>query len=148
MNYEGEFSMGTKEGKGKFYYKKTEEYYEGEVFNNIINGKGFYRWNNQHSYQGTFLDSQMHGNGLYSWPDGGEYTGEYRYNIKEGQGVFKWPSGKIYQGPFSDGVPHGKGTLLMQNNQTCFVEFNKGKLIMKYVNTNKSKEDSNNNTTS
>jgi len=114
FSYEGEFANDTKHGNGKIYYNNNGDYYEGQFYNGVITGKGFYRWKNQHTYYGDFVCGKMHGKGLYKWTDGNQYEGEYINNIKEGQGEFKWNDGKIYKGSFENGKPHGKGLLTIK----------------------------------
>ena len=128
--YVGEFKGDKKNGTGRLTYKKINEIYEGEFFDNCITGKGCYTWPNGDQYNGMFLDGKMHGFGVYRWPDGGIYEGEYVSGIKEGIGVFKWSCGKIYEGPFRKGKPHGCGKLTLKgipNN----VQFEEGKMITK-----------------
>ena len=114
FSYEGEFVNDMKHGNGKIFYYNNGDYYEGQFYNGLITGKGFYKWKNQHTYFGDFVCGKMHGKGLYKWTDGNQYEGEYINNIKEGQGEFKWNDGKIYKGRFENGKPHGKGLLTIK----------------------------------
>lgn len=129
--YEGEYKNNEKSGIGKVTYKKTNDAYEGEFMNNVINGNGFYIWNNKHTYRGTFISGKMHGKGVYRWPDGGEYEGDYVNNIKEGHGVFKWPNNRHFEGPFVNGNPHGVGMLTV-SDKVQEAEFINGKINKNY----------------
>jgi hypothetical protein len=94
----------------------------------VINGTGFYIWDNKHTYEGTFLVGKMDGVGTYKWPDGGVYTGDYINNIKEGNGIFRWPNGREYKGQFSKGNPHGIGIITVQGKTPEEVEFINGRM--------------------
>lgn len=129
--YEGQYKDDVKCGKGRLSYKLTNDFFEGEFSENLINGSGFYTWSNKDTYEGTFINGKMHGKGIYKWPDGGEYVGEYINNIKEGRGRFRWSNGRIFDGPFKDGKPHGVGKLTI-DGKTIEVEFVDGKINRNY----------------
>jgi hypothetical protein len=49
--------------------------YEGEFYNNDINGAGTYIWPDKRIYTGQWKKNKMHGSGQISWADGRKYTG-------------------------------------------------------------------------
>lgn len=128
-DFDGDFSNDVKHGKGICTYKKCSDRYEGQFFKGVINGFGFYHWDNRHEYEGEFLNAQMHGKGKYRWPDGSQYVGEYIYNVKEGEGEFLWPDGRRFKGTFKDGKPNGKGELWVKGIKIDNAEFKNGKFV-------------------
>ncbi len=113
---------------GRLVYKKINESYEGEFYENKITGRGCYTWPSGDTYSGMFLDGKMHGYGVYKWIDGGSYEGEYVNGIKEGNGMFRWPGGRIFEGPFRKRKPHGCGKLTEKGISNTVV-YEDGKMI-------------------
>ena len=67
LSYEGQYSKGQKNGKGKEYLSNILEY-EGEYINGERNGKGKeYYPNGNLNFEGTYLNGERNGNGkLYN----------------------------------------------------------------------------------
>ena len=64
--------------------------YEGEFYDNDIEGTGEYSWPDGILYKGDWKKNKMHGKGIISWPDGRKYEGEYKDDKKHGYGIFTW----------------------------------------------------------
>lgn len=132
IKYEGEFSMGNKEGKGILYLKGCK--YVGDFKDNEINGEGTMVWDTKKKYQGHWKNGLMHGSGVFSWPNGKVYQGEYRKGFKSGVGFMKWPDGKKYQGTWKNGKQHGQAiyTFFDSNKnrlRSCRSEWSQGSRV-------------------
>ena len=88
---------GLKHGVGKFIWPDMSQY-EGEFYENKIQGRGRMIWPDGKEYEGEWKNNQMHGKGTFKWPDGRIYTGDYFEDKKHGFGIVKWPNGKVYEG--------------------------------------------------
>lgn len=60
--------------------------YKGEFDNNVLCGRGIFKWKDGKYFDGFWKADKMHGKGFFKWPDGREYDGEYKYSKKEGYG--------------------------------------------------------------
>eukprot|EP00483_Globobulimina_turgida_P000005 UN00005 len=113
--YDGEWSMDTRKGDGKFTYSDGS-HYEGEWDNNYRSGKGTYIYANGDSYCGEYINGQREGQGIYSykedysqligvWKDDKFISGQWRYNDNT-----KWI------GSFDNNIPTGKGVYIFPSN--------------------------------
>lgn len=60
-------------------------------------------------YEGEWYEDVIQGEGSYWWPDGSSYTGTFQAGELHGSGRFEWPEGSSYEGVWSHGEPSGKG---------------------------------------
>ena len=61
-------------------------------------------------YEGEWYENKINGTGVYVWPDGRKYDGEWKDNNMHGKGVYTWKDGEEYDGQWKNGLFHGKGT--------------------------------------
>jgi hypothetical protein len=100
--YEGNWAIGKRSGRGKYYDGKGDLYI-GEWRDDKRHGRGSYfvsigRWNeNQHT---EFWLSRNTEN----------YTGEFFNDLYQGQGIYRWKNGNRYEGGFFANDRHGFGT--------------------------------------
>lgn len=162
MKYDGEYYDDARHGKGllyevdgtckELYYDKgtlLEEkiaiqkltfnngYYEGELKNGRIHGKGTYIWNSGDKYVGEWDNGNFNGFGTYYYSNGDRYEGQWQNDKKHGKGTYYYKDGSVtrgnwennkyviekpvkgkdkdhlgeYEGTFLHGVRHGMGTL-------------------------------------
>lgn len=116
--YEGEFKMNKKNGKGKLILKNGG-IYEGEFKDGKFNGFGRYIWTKKNNeYIGHFLNGKFHGEGFYKWGNYNYFKGNYVHGVKEGKGEFGLRNGKKCVVTFYKGKPVGKGILIDEENNT------------------------------
>ena len=89
----------------------NNEFYEGEVLNNKMHGKGTYTFSDGGKYIGDWHNDMRHGKGIETFPDGYEYNGEYKNDLKHGYGVIKTADGTTYEGNLEEGTMSGEGKL-------------------------------------
>eukprot|EP00736_Rhodelphis_marinus_P012465 Rmarinus@m.5872 len=92
-------------------YWAIVESYEGELVDQLPEGKGKVQFHSGCTYDGYFRYGCMHGEGVFTWPDGVQYAGQFVCNKIQGQGKYTWPNGVEYEGDVEDGRRHGVGTL-------------------------------------
>jgi len=56
------------------------------------------------TYEGNFFDNDMNGFGVAKWNNGAKHTGQWKLNEPYGQGKFIHPDGKIEEGFWNNGV--------------------------------------------
>ena len=88
--YEGGFNhYGKFNGKGKYFWAKTKIKYEGDWFNDKMNGQGKMFYTDGSVYEGSFVNNINHGFGTYVWK-GKEpkiyYVGEFKNDVMDGKG--------------------------------------------------------------
>ena len=110
--YEGQFFNDKLNGKGKITFKGVNHEYEGTFKDNEIDGRGIFRWENGDVYEGDMVKGKMEGIGKYYYSNGQIYEGEYKAGAKHGKGRLIYPNGKIFEGIFNNGEPVGKGTYI------------------------------------
>ena len=91
---------------------KSGDVFEGELVNNIKNGKGKYTWASGQIYEGDFVNDLKTGKGKYTWASGQIYEGDFLNGEYHGKGKFVFEDGSIYEGDFIDGKYHGKGKFI------------------------------------
>ena len=91
-------------------YPNKGDYYEGEVKNNVPNGKGIIFYQNGDWEEGCFENACLYGIGTYY---NAEYkrkdTGEHKYGTRTGTGKMEWENGNWYFGEWNDNGAHGNG---------------------------------------
>ena len=131
--YIGDFKEMKRWGKGKLVTK--EIFYEGEFYENKLDGKGYIKFlKNELEYTGTFKNDQIEGKGIFKWKNGDKYEGEVKNGKMHGIGIFKCYNGHIYNGAFENGQVKDKK---FQMNKTNNYKLNRTKSL-KILNNRKS----------
>ena len=113
----------------KIVYKDTEDWYEGNFYNNNFNGEGHYHWKkNGYEYKGNYINGIIEGKGIYKYGDKALYKGEFKNGIKEGNGELITKNNKII-GNFENDLPHGRGYLEDNKGFKGYVMFDHGNII-------------------
>lgn len=101
---------------GKFYFL-NEEYYIGQLINELPNGKGrHYYSNGTIKYSGDWVNGKYEGKGIYYLNDWVFYIGEFKNGVRHGKGTEYYPNGNItYQGDYVNDQFEGFGTYIMEN---------------------------------
>jgi hypothetical protein len=123
----------TEEGQTPKVCYPNGEVYEGNLTNNLKNGKGIYKYKDGSSYEGDWRDDQREGEGKLTDTQGNIYQGNFQADKKNGKGKFitldnkylyegDWLNdhksgngvetsndGTVYTGEFFNGKRHGKG---------------------------------------
>ena len=132
----GTWRNGTFSGWGRVI-KKNGQVFEGKFNNNIITGKGIYKYKDvlyigdfsngtrqgkgvlfteKFKYNGQFLGGKIDGYGKIVFLDPKceicEYEGFFKENKIEGNGTMKWRNGNIYQGELKNGKMNGRGRFI------------------------------------
>ena len=89
----------------------TEDIYEGEINNNVFNGKGKIIFSNGEKYIGDFSEGEISGIGTYYYPDQTVYSGSIKNGLFNGIGKMNWVNGTEYHGNFSDSSFCGNGKI-------------------------------------
>jgi len=55
--------------------KTSEGYYEGGFTEGLFEGKGKFVWNDQKIYEGEFSKGNLHGEGVLTFPNGSKVRG-------------------------------------------------------------------------
>ena len=118
LKFEGEYSNGKRNGKGKEYYEKCQLKFEGEFLNGKRNGKGKeYYLNGKRRFEGEYLNGKKWNGTGYS------IQGIGIYKIKDGKGMIKEydKDGKLfYVGHYINGERNGKGKIYNVKKQLSF----------------------------
>ena len=111
--FEGKFSNNIINGKGVYRYKDV--LYTGNFENGIRQGKGVLLTKN-FQYQGMFNQGKIDGYGkiVFIEPSSeeAEYEGFFKENKIEGEGIMKWRNGNMYQGEMKNGKMNGRGRFI------------------------------------
>ena len=73
--------MSKQKGKGRKYFRKGNEYYEGEFTEGVIEGKGTMNFSNYDRYEGDWVNDVTMGKCKYTFSNGDYYEGIFR-NLK------------------------------------------------------------------
>lgn len=90
-------------------------HYEGDLINDIPNGKGIMTYASGEIYTGEWKDGKRNGKGTMTYAEGDVYKGEWKDGKRNGQGTYTWADGDIYEGEFKDGLSDGYGTITYTN---------------------------------
>lgn len=94
--YEGDWSMGKREGYGREYFSNGKIKFIGRFKNGKYEGAGILYFTNGDRYEGNFYNGKMHGkNSRYVYQNGDILTTNYREGLKEGFGILTRNSGKL-----------------------------------------------------
>ena len=112
--YEGKFENDILNGKG--IYKYGGNMYIGDFQNYKKHGKGELFTNSYH-YIGDFVNDNMNGNGIIENYDEGVYEGKFNNDKINGYGIYKYKNGDFYEGQMKDGLMNGKGKYTKVNGE-------------------------------
>jgi hypothetical protein len=88
-------------------YDEYEDEYEGEIVNNIPNGRGiFYKKKSSPEYIGHWLDGQRHGKGIFYENNKKIYYGEWKENNRSGFGISYFQGKKTFEGTWKNDFPY------------------------------------------
>ena len=128
--YIGDFKNNLAEGYGKQYSyvngKESGGWFEGEVKNDSLNGKGIYVYDNGTKEEGNFKDGELNGKGIIVYANGDKYIGDWVKGYRVGKGKYFFASGTVYEGDFLKSDFEGKGTISYDNGTKYIGEFSKG----------------------
>ena len=128
VKYNGKFKEGKYHGEGNLY-KKNGEQYIGE-FNNGIFVKGKIKFNNGDSYEGNIINNLMEGKALYKYKNGDIFKGTFIKGKKK-FGSLTFNEGKNkYEGYFENDKFSGEGILNINGEEKKGI-FKDGILIEK-----------------
>ena len=82
--YEGDWTGGLRQGKGKYTCKTSGGKYEGEYKGDKKEGEGRYDWSNGDWYEGSWKAGLRHGKGLYVWKEKNEKYDDTRLSLNSG----------------------------------------------------------------
>ena len=105
------------------YIKEFRIGYEGKYVDNLMHGKGIYRYVNGDVYEGEFAQGKFHGYGKASYADGSSYEGTWENHRRHGKGKHINCKGDIYEGGFRNDLKHGYGILKCNNGDDYEGEF-------------------------
>jgi hypothetical protein len=80
-----------------------QESYEGEWFEDKIQGYGVYNYLTGAVYDGEWHAGKHHGHGTYYFPNGAKYIGHWENHLMHGKGVYTDTNGLIWEGVFING---------------------------------------------
>ena len=132
--YDGEFQNGSMTGLGRIVYADGEEY-NGEFRDSMYNGNGKCVDAQGNVYAGNFIDGYLEGKGSIRLANGDSYSGTFSKGRLQGKGVFRNAAGDYYEGLFTDNHFDGEGKLTMSNGKEYKGVFVNGKLPAKYNKT-------------
>ncbi|MCB0708408.1 MAG: WG repeat-containing protein [Chitinophagaceae bacterium] len=81
---------------------KSGTIYEGEVVNNVPNGKGKMTFTSGTVYEGDFVNGKYEGKGKYTFSNGDFYEGGFVNGKRSGKGKLTYTSGKVLEGDWKD----------------------------------------------
>ena len=108
--YEGEWVKGPGEtikrhGRGK--WQRGQMAYDGEWRDDVIQGRGTFKYPDGSSYDGEWLAGKYEGIGTYRFANGTRYEGEFHENKMSGKGVFTDSRGESWAGTFFNNTGPG-----------------------------------------
>ena len=122
--FEGKFDNNILNGKGVYKYKDV--LYIGNFENGIRQGKGVLLTKN-FKYKGQFNRGKIDGYGKIVILDEKaaecEYEGFFKENKIEGNGTMKWKNGNMFQGEMKNGKMNGRGRFIPKDGIPIDGEF-------------------------
>lgn len=109
--------------------------YEGEIENDLFNGKGIFYFSNGDIYEGNFINDEMCGEGIYKYKSGDIYYGQFERDKFNGLGTYKHKDGSIFKGRFKDDLRIGK-FLNYENDKLYETIFQNDKIVNDYKEIN------------
>ena len=102
---------------------KIKNTYKGDMYSNVIHGRGLLKRSNGDFYDGEFENAVFNGEGVYQWSNSKlKYKGQFRNGFLHGYGVLHNYNG-IYEGEFRRGLMSGKGLINFYNGDKSSGEF-------------------------
>ncbi|MBW6483385.1 MAG: hypothetical protein K0B10_10010 [Vicingaceae bacterium] len=89
-------------------------YYDGEIFEGRIEGKGIMIWADSSSYSGMWKTNMRHGKGTMKWKNGDTYMGKFK-NDEMTKGTYLFANGDKYYGNYEEDKFHGKGNIIRKD---------------------------------
>ena len=62
------------------------------------------KFKNGDVYDGEWYDEDMQGRGMYRWASGDYYVGEFKRDKREGKGTLTLSTGEIYEATWENGT--------------------------------------------
>ena len=102
-----------------------ENYYKGEIINEMPNGKGnLYNKDNILIFSGRFKDGKKIGFGTEYFNNKKiKYKGNFYNDKYDGLGILYYFEGSYYKGMFKNGLRHGKGAVYNERNKLVHMGF-------------------------
>ena len=89
--------------------------YKGEFYEDKINGKGRFKWNEQKIYNGSWINNELSGYGILI--DGNtKYIGYLEHNLKQGLGASFYNSNTAILGKWQNDLIDGYAMIILINN--------------------------------
>jgi hypothetical protein len=112
--YEGTFSKGRFNGKGKLKYAdSTNKICEGDFQGGVRHDKVICKWANGQTYEGDFKNDKPNGKGVATKSDGTKYVGEFK-DGEYSKGILTTSDGSN-DGEYNNGKFTGKGNITLEN---------------------------------
>ena len=83
----GSNRAGRDKGRKNGIIEYSNGAYEGEISVGKRNGNGTCKWTNGNEYVGGWGDGKRHGNGTFKYADGSEYVGGWEDSKMHGKGT-------------------------------------------------------------
>jgi hypothetical protein len=123
--YKGDMFANVIQGKGRLQ-RGNGDVYEGEFENALFNGEGVYLWQNKKiKYKGQFRNGLIHGHGVLHNVHG-VYEGEFRKGLMSGMGVMTFYNGDKYSGEFTNSSMTGYGCYTFTDQTKLIGHFDDG----------------------
>ena len=103
-------------------------YYDGEILEGRIEGKGIMIWADSSSYSGTWKTNMRHGKGTMKWKNGNTYMGKFK-NDEMTKGTYLFANGDKYFGKYLNDRFHGKGKIFKKDGTIEIGVWENGKKI-------------------
>ena len=101
------FKEAKKHGYGVWKKSVTDpntNYYQGEYFDDLKQGRGEFYWSSGGHYVGGYFNDFKHGFGIVTWADGSYFKGTWSRGIQNGIGIMSFFNGFRRAGFFKDNV--------------------------------------------
>ena len=122
-SYQGNYVEGKLNGKGRIDWEIITncdfDYYEGELKDSDVMGRGIFHYTDGNIYDGVFTPKGKPTKAVFTWGAGNEsysdrYEGEFLNGKKQGKGVYSWGeysqwAGDVYEGEYKNNKQHGYG---------------------------------------
>jgi len=101
--YMGYWTNGVKDRYGRCFDVYMKLVYEGDYSKGSRNGKGVFYFNNGDRYEGEVLKDKRHGSGTYFWKDGSKWVGTFSNGLLNGVGMFTNAKGNSWSVEYKNG---------------------------------------------
>ena len=90
----------------------TGDTYEGEWYNDTMEGWGTLKYPNDDIYSGFFRNGMAHGTGTFTSAQSGErFEGDFKFGVRHGVGTYHFANGDVLKTDYVEGSPAGLVTL-------------------------------------